>query len=230
MKGWQSAGVAIAIVVAAATPCMAETPRDLLTQASFGDHDRATALGRINMALQSAAAVLRNSPGDPEAGLMHATAIGYHAKLTGSRGEAVAARRSFEALVRRNPRNAEAQLALGAWHLGAVQRLGRLVGRAALGAQKPVGLSALDQAVALGGNRAMFSGLAALLRLQMDPDDARGRALAEAAARAATPTPIDRIVQRAAAQMTAALRKGDENAVRKLAMRSLPFGQLPGES
>ena len=76
----------------------------------------------------------------------------------------------------------------------------------------------------------MFSGLAALLRLQMDPDDSRGRALAEAAARAATPTPIDRIVQRAAAQIIAALRKGDEGAVRKLAMRSLPFGQLPGES
>jgi hypothetical protein len=220
----------LAAVAMIAAPCAAETPRDLLTQASFGDHDRAVALKRINGALQGATAVLRAAPADPEAGLMQATALGYRAKLTGSRGEAIQARHQFELLVQRNPRNAEAQLALGAWHIGAVYRLGRFVGRAALGAQKPTGLAALDQAVALGGNRAMFAGLAGLLRLQLDPADPRGRALAEAAARAGTPTPIDHILQRAAQQVLVPVHAGNAAATKAVAARLLPFGQLPGES
>lgn len=161
---------------------------------------------------------------------MQATALGYRAKLTGSRTEAIQARKQFEGLVQRNPRDAEAQLALGAWHVGAVYRLGRLVGRAALGAQKPAGFAALDHAVALGGNRALFAGLAALLRLQMDPADPRGRVLAETAARAGTPTTLDRILQRAAERVLVPLRSGNVSATKAVAARLLPFGQLPGES
>ena len=161
---------------------------------------------------------------------MRATATGYHAKLTGSRSEAIVARKQMEALVVADPHNAEASLALGAWHLGAVNTLGRMMGRAALGAQKAVGLAALDRAVSVGGNRAFLSGLSALLRLQADPADARGRALAEAATRGSTPTALDRIMQRASAAILVPLRAGDMKRTRLLASRLLPFGQLPGES
>ena len=226
---WTVLGAAT-MLVAAPAPARADTPRDLLTQASFGVHDKAAALARIRAARASAAATLRTAAGDREAQLMQATAIGYQAKLTGDRTEAVQARRLFEALVAREPRFADAHLALGAWHVGAVYRLGGLVGRAALGAQKPAGLAALDRAVALGGNRALFSGLAALLRLELDPADPRGRALAEAAARGAAPTPLDAILQRAAAQILVPLRAGDARRVKAAALRLLPFGQLPGES
>ena len=236
--GWMSiaplGGIARAVagmaLVVASTPASAESPRDLLTQASFGTHDQAAALARIAVARQQATAALRSAPNDREAQLMQASAIGYQAKLTGSRGDAVLARRLFEAILSRDPRNAEANLALGAWHIGAVYRLGGLVGRAALGAQKSVGLSALDRAVALGNNRALFAGLTALLRLQLDPADPRGRALAEAASHGATPTQLDAILQRAAVTILATLRTGDGKRVRAVAARLLPFGQLPGES
>ena len=224
------AGLAATVVLIAGTPARAESPRDLLTQASFGVRDKAVALARIGAARQAAAVTLRTAAGDREAQLMQATAIGYQAKLTGDRAEAVQARRLFEGVIARNPAFADAYLALGAWHVGAVYRLGGLIGRAALGAQKSAGLAALDRAVALGGNRALYSGLAALLRLQLDPGDARGRALAEAAAHAAAPTQLDAILQRAAAQILAPLRTGDGKRIKAAASRLLPFGQLPGES
>ena len=175
-------------MICACPPALAETPRELLTQASFFDRDLAVARRHVEIAAQGATAILQHAPHDGEAALMQATAIGYDAKLTGSRSQAIAARTAFEALIVREPQNAEAELARGAWHVGVVFKLGRFIGRAALGAQKSVGIAALDRAVALGGNRALFSGLSALLRLELEPGDPRGLQLAEAASRGATPT------------------------------------------
>ena len=209
-------------------PAAAETPRELLTQASFFDRDLPTARRHVEQATQAAAAILQRNPHDGEAMLIHATAIGYDAKLTGSRSQAIAARTAFEALTAREPQNPEALLALGAWHVGAIYKLGRFIGRAALGAQKAVGMASLDRAVALGGNRALFSGLSALLRLELDPADPRGLQLAEAASRGSTPTPIDRIMQRSALAILAPLKVHDARATRNAASELLPFGQVAG--
>ena len=215
---------------AMAAPVQAESPRELLTQASFGDSDEETALRRVSAAYVSAINLLKRAPDDHEALLMRATALGYRAKLTGNRSDAIAARRQFEALVAQKPRDAEAQLALGAWHIGAVKKLGAIVGRAALGAQRGVGFASLDRAIALGGDRALFPGLAALLRLELDPRDPRGLALAEAAVHAGTVTPIDRILQRACTAVLAALRTGDLAKTRALASQSLPFGRFDDDN
>jgi len=209
-----------------AAPVQAQSAREILTQASFSDSDEASALRRVTSAYNAALAALRRAPDDHEALLMRATALGYRAKLTGNRSDAVSARRQFEALVAQNPRDAEATLALGAWHIGGVKKLGAIMGRAAIGAQRGVGLSALDRAVALGGDRALFPGLSALLRLEVDPRDPRGRTLAEAAARAGVSSPIDRIMQRAAVAVLAPLRAGDVQATRRLASQLLPFGRF----
>lgn len=219
--------VALALCTfAPATPAAAQTARDLLTQASFGGQPEPVALRQVDAAHALASTVLIGSPGDADAALMQATAVGYRAKLTGSRSGAVAARRLIERLVATNPRNAEAQLALGAWHVGAVNKLGSFMARATLGGAKSAGLTALDRAVALGGNRAFYPGMAALLRLELDPGDARGRALAESAIHAGAPTALDRIVQRATAAVLVPLRAGDAGRARTLASRYLPFGWL----
>ncbi|GAA3261698.1 hypothetical protein GCM10020258_25180 [Sphingomonas yabuuchiae] len=160
----------LAAGLAMAAPARAQSARELLTQASFGDSDEASALRRVSSAYTVAANALKRTPDDHESLLMRATALGYRAKLTGNRSDAIAARRQFEALVAQNPRDAEAQLALGAWHIGAVKKLGAIVGRAALGAQRSVGFASLDRAIALGGDRALFPGLSALLRLELDPE------------------------------------------------------------
>lgn len=221
VMGWTALAIA-----SAASPAAAESPRDMLVAAAFHDTDKAAALARVDRARAGAAALLARNADDQDAAIVQATALGYRAKLTGNRGEALAARKQFEGLVVRYPRNPEASVALGAWHVGVISSFGRIVGRAAVGAQKGVGLAALDRAVALGGDRAMFLGLAGLLRLELDANDTRAHQLTEAAARASTPTAIDRLFQRAAAAVLVPLRRGDRKAAQKLADRLLPMGQF----
>ena len=221
-------GVAL-VASACACPAGAQTAlsaRDLLTRASFSDASKDAALARIGEAQAAAGAALRRSPNDPEALLMQASALGYRAKLTGSRADAIDARKRFEARVARDPRNAEAQMALGAWHIGAVNRLGGFVGATVLGAKKKVGFEALDRSVALGGDHALYPGLAALLRLELDPDDPRGRALAQIASRAGATTLLDRLMQRSCVAVLAQLQAGRMDAVKTLASKLLPFGRL----
>ena len=214
--------------LALVTPAVADaaTPRDTLTQAAFTTRDKASALAQIAGAEASANATLDQAPNDVDAQMVRAMAISYRAKLTHSRRDALAAKAQFEALAAKNPHDPEAQAALGGWHLEAVASLGGLVARAALGARKGVGIAATDRAVGLGKDRALFQGLAALLRLALDPRDPLGAALAEAASRGSTPTLLDRILQRRAAQMSEVLKGGDSRLVQALAKRLLPFGQI----
>jgi hypothetical protein len=219
--GWTALAVAWT-----ANAASAQSPREMLVTAAFHETDKAVALARIDRARTNAAALLARNADDQDAAMVQATALGYRAKLTGNRGEALAARKQFEGLVERFPRNPEASVALGAWHVGVISKFGRIVGRAAVGAQKGVGLASLDRAVALGGDRAMFLGLAGLLRLELDPNDTRAHQLTEAAARGSTPTGIDRLFQRAAAAVLVPLRRGDRKAAQKLADRLLPLGRF----
>lgn len=214
-------------LTALAMPAAAETARDVLTQASFAARSKAAALQSIAEADRLAAATLARAPDDREALLMQATARSYRAKLSGSRADAIAARRMFEALASRAPHDPEPQLGLGAWHMGAVFKLGGMIGRAALGAQKSVGLASLDRAVAAGGDRAIYAGVAALLRLEQDAHDPKGRALADFASKAATPTAFDRMMRRSATLILASIQAGNATATKVLAARLLPFGQIP---
>ena len=231
MRLWMGRIAAVMMALAAAgtaatAPARAETPRELLTQAGFVDRDRAVALARVERAGRLAAATLARTPSDQEAALMQAMAAGYRAKLTGSRTQAIAARKQYERLVVRFPRSAEAQAALGAWHVGVIAKLGAFVGRAVAGAQKGVGFAALDRSVALGGDRAMFAGLAGLLRLEIDPNDARGRALVDTAKDAPAPTPIDAFVRRAAKAVMVPLAANNDKATQTMADKLLPFGMI----
>jgi hypothetical protein len=218
---------AIALLLLLAPAAAGSSPsRDGLTQTVFTVRDKAAALTQLAAAEAGANAVLARAPGDSDALLTRAMAIGYRAKLTKSRSDALACRAQFEALVARNPRDPEAQAALGGWHIDAVEALGGLTARAALGARKAAGYEATDRAVALGGDRALFTGLAALLRLSLDPEDARGASLAEVATRGTTPTTLDRMMQRRAAEMVTILKGGDRRLVKAMAKRLLPLGQI----
>ena len=227
--GSQTRRCALALVVASvATPALAgPTPRELLVQASFVDRDKAVAIARVDAAATAAEATLRAAPDDREAEMIRAMATCYRAKLAHSRADALAGRKLLERLLAKDPRHAEATLALGAWHVGAVYNVGPLMARAVLGARKQVGLDALDRSVALGGGRPFFTGVAGLLRLELDPADPRGRALVERAAQGQVAVPLDRVLQRAAVMMLASLRAGDPAKTQVLASDLLPFGRLP---
>jgi hypothetical protein len=220
--------VCAVVLLSAPAASLAATPRDTLAQAAFSPGNKASALARIDQAKAQVDAVLARAPADREARLLSAMALGYRAKLNRSRGDAVEAGKLFTALAAANPRDPEAQAAVGAWHLDAVTALGGFAANMALGAKKAPGFAAMDRAVALGGDRAMFSGLSALLRLALDPGDAKARPLAEAAARGTTPTALDQIMQRSAAAVLVPLRAGNTRAAAALAKQLLPFGRING--
>ena len=220
--------ISLACAAAAGCPAVAATPREILTAAAFGPHDKAAALAQVAQAQAASAAILARAPNDREAGLIRAMAIGYRAKLTRSRADALTARRMFDALAAAAPRDAEAQALVGGWHVDAVSQLGGLVAGAALGAKRATGLAALDRSVAMAGGRALFPGLAALMRLSLDGSDPRAIALAEAAGRGTTPTKLDQIIQRSATAVLVPLRAGNAKAAQALAKQLLPFGRVAG--
>lgn len=218
---------AIAATAVIACPAAAETPRTLLIGAAFHTSDKDMALGRIDAALEAAEATLARNPRDQEARLQRALAISYRGKLTRSRADLIAARHGFEAVAEANPRNAEAQMALAGWHLGAVIELGPLLARTALGARTATGKEALGRAMALGGDRAIFPAFACLTQIQLDPGDVAGaRRLAEAALRKRAATPIDVIMQKQAAALLPSLRSGNGKAAARIAKALLPFGRI----
>jgi hypothetical protein len=227
MTGRAPAWALIAAAAVVASPAEAQSPRDLLTSAAFATTDKAAALAKVETALREANAALARKPKDHEALLQQAIAIGYRGKLKRSPADAKTARRAFEALAAANPRDAEAQLAIGGWHLAAIVEIGPLLARTVLGARKAAGLQGLNRAVALGGGRALFPAYASLLRIQLDPDDvATARKLAEAATKARATTTLDRIMQRHAAALLVPLRAGNGKAAAALAKKLSPFGRL----
>ncbi len=218
--------LAAAAVLIAPAAAFADAGREQLTQTAFAARDKTVALAQLASVEAAATATLARAPGDSDAQMTRAMAVSYRAKLTHSRADALVAKAQFEALAAKNPRDAEAQAALGAWHLNSVEALGGLTARAVLGARKATGVAALDRSIALGGGRAVFPGLAALLRLSIDPKDAAAPALLDAASRGTTPTTLDRLIQRRAVQMAVVVKGGDTKLIQALARRLLPLGQI----
>lgn len=218
---------AVAAALAVASPAAAATPRELLVSAAFSTTDKAVALARISAAEKASAAVLARHPGNGDAKLQHAIAVGYRGQLNRSLRDVKAARRAFEALVAADPKDAEAQMALAGWHLGSIIELGSLAARATLGARRDAGLQALDRAVTLGRGNAFFPGYASMLRIRLHPNDvAAARQLAEAAVRAPAVTPLDRLTKQRAAALLVPLRAGKGKEAAALATRLMAFGRI----
>jgi len=218
-------GVFIGVALALASPAAAATPREIMTQASFMTNDKATALSLVNQALAASEAILAHDPQDKEAQMQRGVAIGDRGHLLRSPGDARAARRIFETFVAAYPRDPEAHLAIATWHLDTVDA--GFFAATLLGGKKDIGLAELDKAVALGGGRPFFTGFAALMRIRLNPYDvAAARSLAEQAAVAPAPTPLDRLAKHAAQQVLIPLRSGDGRTAALLARKYLPFGRL----
>ena len=214
-----------AAMMSIAVPAYAQSARDHLVTAAFSARDKPSALASVTAALASADATLARDPANREARLQRALATGYRGKLRRNRADVQAARRQFEALVASNPRDAEAQMALGGWHLGSIIELGSLIARTGLGARKEQGFQAMVASLGAGGGRAIFPAYACLTRILIDPSDIAGaRALAESAVGGRVARPEDRIMQRNAATLLPLLRPGNGKAAAALAHKLMPFG------
>jgi hypothetical protein len=221
--------IIIAACIAAAVPSAvtAQTPRELLTLAAFRTTDKTKALSYIDQALNASEKTLAVTPRDREASLQRGIAIGYRARLKRSRSDAKAALAIFTRLAAEDPKDPDAQMVIAGWHLDSIDQLGGFVARTALGARSQAGEAALAKAVSLGGNRAFYPGLAALMDIRRDEEDlGRARRWAEAAASAPAPTTLDAIMKRAAITILPALRSNDGAKAAKLSRRLLPFGTL----
>lgn len=219
--------IAATLVAIAPVAVHAETPRDLLVGAAFGASDKAGALAAINRAIALSDSILAKQPRDHEAQLQRGIGIGYRGKLTRNRTDAMASRRLFETMAAANPRDAEVQLLLAGWHLDAVDDLGGFVARTVVGARGVTGLEALNRAVMLGGNRASFLGLAAMMLIRYDSDAVpQARKWAEAAMAAPAPMPLDRECKEGAQAMLTALRANNGEAAARIAKQMLPFGRI----
>lgn len=211
--------------IVAAGPAMAATPRELLVQSAFQTTDKDQALALVNQAIGQAEAMLAANPHDREAFLQRAMGIGYRAKLTRKPGDAKTSRRMVEQFAAQFPRDPEAQLALGGWHLDAIAD-GFIVATV-LGAKKDVGMLGIEKAAQFGGDRAFFKSFAAMMLIRSDTKEvAAARMWAEQAARGTTPTSLDRIGKRDAEAMLIPLRAGDGKAAAQLARKLLPYGRL----
>lgn len=216
-----------AMVTLFPTAAVAETPRELLTAAAFQATNKPKALAVIDQAITASDRILASHPADREATLQRGVAIGYRAKLTRSRSDARSSLRIFEHLAAQNPRDPEVQMAIAGWHLDAIDQLGGFMARTALGAKIQAGKAALARSVALGGDRAFYPGLAAMMLIRNDPGNvAQARQWAEVASAAQTPTPLDLRMKRAAIAILPALRARDGRTAAMLARRLLPFGAL----
>nr|WP_086491573.1 hypothetical protein [Novosphingobium panipatense] len=221
--------LAVSAMVAAviAPAALADTPRELLTTAAFQAPDKKKALALIGQAIAESDRILVARPGDHEATLQRAIAVGYRAKLTRSRTDARASLAVFQRLAAQNPRDAEAQMVIAGWHLDAIDQLGGLVARTVLGAKAEAGEAALSRALTLGGNRAFYPGLAALMRIRKDEGEvAQARRLAETAAAAPAPTALDAQMKRAALSILPSLRANDGKSAARLSRKLLPFGKI----
>ncbi|MEE4451243.1 hypothetical protein [Novosphingobium resinovorum] len=215
------------IVLAAPTAAHADTPRELLTAAAFQTATKPQALKLVAQAITASEKILAARPGDREATLQRAIAIGYRGKLTRSRSDVRASLDVFQKLAAQNPRDPEAQMVIAGWHLGAVDELGGFLARTALGARTAAGETALAKAVALGGDRAFYPGLAALLQIRNDPNDiALARRWAEAAANGEAATPLDALMKRAALSVLPSLRANNGKAAAEMARKLVPFGKI----
>jgi hypothetical protein len=227
MKFLARSVAAIVVTVAATASLSAATPRETLIRAAFLTHDKAEALTLVNQAYAQTRTTLAQAPNDGEAKLQQALAIGYRGQLSRSLGDAKTAHTALAAFAAANPRDPEAQVAIAGWHLTAVGDLGNFLAHSVLGASRAQGLASLDQAVALGGNHAFFPGYAALIRIKLNSSDtAAVLKLAQRSTADQATTPIDRILQRAAARLIPLLQAGDGTGASKLAAQLLPFGSL----
>ncbi len=216
-----------AIAIASPAAAKAETPRELLTTAAFQTSDKPRALALIGQAIAGSDAILAKRPGDREATLQRGIAIGYRGKLTRSRSDVKASLAAFERLAAQHPRDAEVQMVIAGWHLGAIDQLGGFLARTALGAKSASGEAALGRALTLGGERAFYPGMAALLQLRKNHSDlAPARRWAEAAAAGQTPTALDATMKRAASAILPMLRANDGKGAAALARKLLPFGKI----
>lgn len=208
-------------------PALIAAGRAGSTVAAFQTTDRKRARELLLAAETDFDAALALQPGNPEALLQKAIAIGYRAKLENNIGLAKQARRNFEALLAKRPNDALVLGALGGWHGEAIATLGKFIAGTALGANAKDGARYYDKAVASPGADPVVPIFYATTLLNLSADNApKAKALLQRAVKAPPADGFERLMVQNGRAILAPLEKGDVEAAQEAAKRVGPFGSL----
>lgn len=189
------------------------------------DKNRAEAL--IAAAEKDFDAALVKAPGNMDALLQKAAAIGYRAKLAKSPGLAKDCRDRFTAIRDKQPGNPLAWSAVASWHGGAVASLGGFMASAVLGAKASEFEAGYARVFRLAPRNPAYRTLYAIGLLDLTPKNA---AKAATALKGIETLPAEDAFERAlrnqGVQLAAALAAGDAKAAQTLARRLSAFGTL----
>lgn len=208
---------------------LALSARALLVRAAYLARTRSEALALIAEAERDAAAAVALDPANREALLQRAAALGYRARFERSRSKGAAGRDQLRDITRRFPDWDAGWIALALWHGEALDTLGRLVARTALGASSDAMGRDFARAAALDPASPVTPAAQGMMLLRLgegDPEAAR-RLLARAQSLPARDA-YEALLQRQAAQVLAELDRAGVKAARQRAQALAPFAAIEG--
>ena len=201
--------------------------RATLTIAGFQTTDKAAARAAIASAQRDFEAALAKAPGNGEAAIQRAIALGYRAKLDRSPGEAKETRKAMEAVLAKDPGNALANAALGGWHGGAIATLGGFLAGSLLGASRSASERYFAAAIAREPQNIIHPVTYAFTLLDLDADNGpKAARLLRGAVALPVHDAYDMQNRKGAAAVLALLDKGDADGARTLAKKIEPFGNV----
>ncbi len=201
--------------------------RGISTVAAYQTTDKKVAREQLFQAERDFDAALALQPGNPDALLQKAIAIGYRAKLENNIGLAKQSRKNFEAILAKRPTDALALGAMGGWHGESVATLGKFLAGTALGAKEGESLRFYEKAMAQPGADPAVPVFYATTLLNLSASNApKARSLLQRAAKAPANDGFERLMQQHAKAILAPLEKGDVAAAQATAKRLAPLGGL----
>ncbi|MGB7405330.1 MAG: hypothetical protein WA906_06555 [Pacificimonas sp.] len=205
---------------------LALAARSALVVAAYESTSEAKAKALIADAIADADEALAKSPGNPDALLQKAIAIGYRAQLTNGRTDAKAARELMQQARKAAPKNPLAHASLGGWHSGAVGTLGSFIAGAALGAKKDAAIESFDRAVRLAPNDPTFRTFYAmgLVDIGRADETKQLRALLTPAAKATPKDGFEELIIARAQELLAVV--DDEDKLEAVAETLKPFARI----
>jgi hypothetical protein len=201
--------------------------RARLAIAGYQTSDKARALALVAEAEADFDAALSRAPGNVDAQLQKAVAIGYRAQLTKGISLAKDTRRRFEAIRTAHPGNHLAGGALGGWHGGSIAAVGSFLAGTALGARKTemerCYAQALKLAPALPSTRTFF----AITLLDLDDGNAaRAAAVLKGIEGLPASDGFEALLKQQGIELAAVLARGDAKAAQATARKLKAFSRI----
>lgn len=201
--------------------------RAQLIAAAFQATTKEQALTLLDFAMADANAALAKNPNNADAVLQRALVLGYRAKLKKDAGDAKAARKGMEQARSMAPNSALAWAALGGWHGDAIIDVGAMLAGMALGAKKGEATKNFETAIAKDPANPVYPAYYAIMLLRMEKGaPVRAQALLQTASTLRARDGFESLMKVRAIQMLNALKSGNPELARTLAVQLAPFGRI----